>query len=81
MSGVSLAVDDFYSDRARGWFWREEKPEPIEPEPMPEPPPQQGGGALRNRQALSRLTGSARILIKFEIAQSMNRQKKTYLPC
>lgn len=36
----SIAVDDYYADRARGWFWREEPPEPIELEPEPIMPPE-----------------------------------------
>ncbi len=38
----ALAIDEFYNDKARGWFWYEDPPEEIVPEEeelLPPPPP------------------------------------------
>lgn len=38
LSGSVFGVDEFYKDRARGWFWREEPPETPKPKKKLPPP-------------------------------------------
>ncbi|WP_287602431.1 conjugal transfer protein TraF [Thiothrix sp.] len=33
----AVAAAQWYGDKERGWFWREEPPKPVVPEPKPEP--------------------------------------------